>query len=64
MKWTTDKPTTPGFYFWRGRVGDKPCMRVHEVELINNVLTVRVVGPVKDITEGEWAGPVTVPEEP
>lgn len=71
MKWTTEKPTKPGWYWWR-RYPKKKAYKV-EVKRGRGVLrgnqwlevywegerVARFDEPVR----GEWAGPLDEPEE-
>jgi hypothetical protein len=73
MKWTNEKPTVEGWYFYRGTTGP---------HTVNHTLVVRVsfgdgVRVRKDVAlvyegeerysidrmPGEWAGPIPEPEE-
>lgn len=65
MKWTTEKPTAPGWYWYRSIV----C----EVTRYTRVVEVFPNGKVSDGSlfpmdhvdkfNGEWAGPIPEPEE-
>lgn len=63
MTWTTTKPMQPGWYWWRL---DKTC----EPEIVDlkiwgsYKLRDFSCGAITDIpNEGQWAGPITAPEE-
>jgi hypothetical protein len=53
MKWTDDKPTVEGWYFWRAnlRVTDPLHWAVEYVE------------PDIDVLTGQWAGPIPEPTD-
>ena len=65
LTWTTQKPTAPGLYGYRGSRERKAYMV--EVELDGDTLKVddknieHCRGPVATI-EGEWAGPMLSPK--
>ncbi len=61
MKWTTEKPTTPGWYWYKG-AGYSTTLYVYTA---NGGLFVEdhdYTGPVQGYP-GEWAGPIPEPEE-
>lgn len=61
-QWTTEKPTTPGWYWWR-RNNEAP--KVLEIkEWGDGYLDAHGVGLVWSVNnlDGEWQGPI-VPEE-
>jgi hypothetical protein len=64
MMWTTDKPTVPGWYWWRRTVARQPA-KVYVLEFIesHNGLHNSRWGSVM-VLDGEWAGPINQPEEP
>lgn len=60
LKWTSTKPTKPGWYWWR-TVTTQPG--VYEVYHANG--TLKVYWPkIEKVSaiEGEWAGPIPEPE--
>lgn len=68
MKWTTDKPTQPGWYW----IKDGSAARIVELEIgtFDGVYVAWVwqVGsraqiPLERFNCGEWAGPIPEPEE-
>lgn len=58
LSWTTEQPTQPGWYWFKGwRIDDQRDER-HDIELD----VVRVFGPAScDGYHGEWAGPLEMP---
>ena len=65
MKWTSEKPSVPGWYWWHDvdRPGT-PCI----VQVISDGYGLTVYGLEEYSrrlyeTHGEWAGPLTEPEE-
>ena len=66
LVWTTDKPTVPGWYWWRVSFGRTPTTlfisrdHIHE----NDVFTAGALVMFLREVPGEWAGPVPLPEEP
>lgn len=69
MKWTTDKPTKKGWYWWRDmRHGHRISLVVY-IEfgergcgLVSFAYAERY-RELKDMTHGEWAGPIPETEE-
>ncbi len=49
LVWTTDKPTKPGWYWWRASK--------------NGTICIRYADPSSTLNEGQWAGPIAEPEE-
>lgn len=67
MTWTTNKPTTPGWYWWR-RNKDKN-LTCHEIGYRHEhdglwILSLPDEYVRIDEYGGEWAGPIPEPEEP
>jgi hypothetical protein len=67
MTWTTEKPSKPGWYWWR-KVGHKPEMlRVsggYSNMIVSVMLSTRVMSrPIENDDEGEWAGPLEAPKD-
>ena len=52
MTWTSEKPTQPGWYWWRLEQG-KPEM----------IVEVRDPRYLEDLREAEWAGPLEKPKQ-
>lgn len=68
MMWTTDKPTTPGWYWWRHRHGwkaDASWTVPKIVKVVNKagLLMVCAWCQLGNMLDGEWAGPIPEPEE-
>lgn len=72
MRWTTKKPTVPGWYFYRDREGFIDIMGLERYEKLDGRCWVQVVSTtitrrsmlllrVEEI-EGEWAGPLIPPD--
>lgn len=71
MKWTSDQPTKPGFY-WCKVDGETSIVFIsewHIEELKKNVLVIEFIGNdekiiLDEISSGAlWAGPIPEPEE-
>ena len=64
LKWTTDKPTTPGWYWWRGRAVMRIFHVIYQHGLKNKAdgLYVKSYGRTL-LMGGHWAGPIPLPEE-
>ena len=64
MKWTTDKPTVPGWYWWRSDSKRGPI--VVNVYRLSKIWCCSFPDdepcPV-NYAKGEWAGPIAEPEE-
>lgn len=58
MKWTSEKPSVPGWYWWRDNIvrvvyiGEYPPGNLYIMGYHN-----------LRVAKGEWAGPLTEPEE-
>ncbi len=65
MKWTKEKPTQNGFYFWRKKDVDENALTVAVVRMSDR--TAKIIGCETvcciDDVGGEWAGPIQEPEE-
>lgn len=69
MQWTTDKPTTPGWYWWR----EPHCSAQIVLILLGGgrnrkrLFMVRLgesdAPPILEHVPGAWAGPIAEPEE-
>ena len=66
MQWSTDKPTEPGWYWWRSKYGIVRIVQVHSWPNPKAGLSFWLpdVNHNVDTTEGEWAGPLEQPNEP
>ena len=58
MKWSSDKPQRPGWYWWQRRKGAK--LLIVEVELLDGHLGIREQNRV-DYLRGSWDGPLEPP---
>jgi len=73
MSWTIERPTLPGFYWFKGTVSVSSAARevilATVVELTGFPPNVKVWFPQKDLPipisecEGRWAGPWTRPKD-
>ena len=58
--WTREKPTKPGWYWWRQtkrHYGEIVCV----IDI--DILTVNRNGVITEVRGGEWAGPIPEPIE-
>jgi hypothetical protein len=75
MKWTEEKPTQEGFYWFRGLIGDAATGKVHDfrdkltvVEIIYKEVGfyAKILGagwwPLIDTANGVWTGPIEPPQ--
>ena len=68
MKWTTEKPTEPGWYFHRFALGDTP--RVWKISSVTYGSGEQVLAVIRGVNSaemlssihGEWAGPIEEPK--
>lgn len=66
MKWTKEKPTKPGWYWFRSETEYGTCTTVLEIRNVQGGLVVVetiAIYPLEEFREGEWAGPIPEPEE-
>ena len=65
-QWTTEKPSGPGWYWWRERYNFEAVPEMAEVYSLRDKLRVkfhsRKLYLFVDKADGEWQGPI-VPEE-
>jgi hypothetical protein len=60
MNWTTDKPTKPGWYWWRNlKDGMQPSMTLVDKDKGG----LYAGGSYVSFIGGEWAGPLEPPKE-
>lgn len=69
LTWTTEKPTQPGWYWWRVTKDDRERRIVHvwfsdRIDPTMPRLIVDGVGDRYDLADCQWAGPLLPPEEP
>lgn len=62
VRWTKEKPTEPGWYWWRGPVWGGTRTKMFEVSKDKAGLYVAAWGYV-EFMAGEWSGPIPVPLE-
>lgn len=63
MKWTTEKPTKPGWYWFKSTEG---TVRIYEIVWLGGEPTAKVGGlscPFKNLHDRHWAVPIPEPEE-
>jgi hypothetical protein len=65
VKWTTAKPTVPGWYWYRRHPWKGKQPKVYVLEFIDsyNGLTNSKFGLMRFLP-GQWSGPLVPPEEP
>lgn len=65
LTWTRERPTAPGWYWWREKIHTCPDWIVRVVEIIEYPIgTLYVMGHgLSTRLDGEWAGPIPQPEE-
>jgi hypothetical protein len=62
MNWTTDKPTVPGWYWWRSNTEDPTMVEVVKCRRVCMVLEPDSnMGVEVPLYVGEWAGPLEPP---
>ena len=64
LTWTTDKPTTPGLYWYRGSVsnGNTVITQVYDSETVICAAFMNDVWEEVGLISGEWAGPLELPQ--
>ena len=61
LKWSTEKPTKPGWYWWRITMWGKQFSKVYMVEA-NRHGELYISGlEIIDNINGQWAGPIELP---
>jgi hypothetical protein len=63
LRWTEEKPTEPGWYWYRGEVDDADPLIV-EVDRAGYFQWPDGGFQEVKLTKGEWAGPIPLPEKP
>ena len=65
MEWTTTKPSSPGWYWWRFSYLRKPTVMFISKDHIehNDVFTEGTLVMFLSEVPGEWAGPIAPPTE-
>ena len=69
MTWNERQPTTPGWYWYRGEAsGQKPVVvfvNPHADPTSGNWEVYFLTGVIKTVAhwDGQWAGPIPMPEE-
>lgn len=65
MKWTSEKPTKPGYYWLRGADADAQLVRVYRARLSGAMRVESIEGwnDVVDDISCQWAGPLEEPQE-
>ncbi len=63
MTWTTQKPTQPGWYWWR-IYDDEPWQVVQVCVKGDRIFHKRIGSQFEiDTSKGAWSGPIKEPEE-
>jgi hypothetical protein len=64
-KWTTEKPTVPGWYWWRANGKDDSIVRLIETQEGGLIVQFETghCAYVRNVPDGEWAGPLTPPSD-
>lgn len=63
LKWTTKKPTKPGWYWYRYSENHKPYICDVWLDVEKNLRCIFGVGYLVKETPFEWAGPIPEPKE-
>ncbi len=66
MKWSSNKPTKPGWYWWRAPGKNPRVLRVWAYEGSKPTCQDGFGGDedfIENMVPGEWAGPIPEPEE-
>lgn len=68
MKWTTDKPTDPGWYWFQHWYTGEPLIAWIDYPILlsgdGQPPLLKANGKyIEDISNGKWAGPIPEPEE-
>jgi hypothetical protein len=68
MTWTTEKPTVPGWYWWKPKQYYPVIVEIYRLEVRGKHYL--MIGNCNEhhegdleYAEGEWAGPIPPPEE-
>ncbi len=66
MNWTSTKPTAPGYYWFRTTPTTEELCRVvyYGKDQIMAHFTDGERNNITELTEGQWYGPIAVPEAP
>jgi len=62
MKWTTDKPTVGGWYFWRQASKVKDPFKWRPIFIEDRAVWVNQT-QMSPPLDGEWSGPIPEPED-
>ena len=67
MRWTNDKPTIEGWYFWRKRIKQTDswgwhCYYMEQLHTSGDLEAWENGTDVKLPANGQWAGPIEEPE--
>ena len=60
MTWTTEKPTKPGWYWWRNNASEPRVVNIWQSRVHASILKASGLGEVL-YCDGEWAGPLEPP---
>lgn len=64
MQWTTEKPTEPGWYWWRLDERKSPIVFLRCGDNFHTVIDLYDGWDGTSPDGGEWSGPIPEPEEP
>lgn len=60
LTWTTEKPTKPGWYWWRNNSCFDPD--ILKVDVLGDKFVIHRDEDILETPHGEWAGPLEPPE--
>ena len=65
MIWSSDKPTVPGWYWWRRQYQKKPYSSIIRVRAFSSKPNGLYIYAARDVKrcKGHWSGPIPSPEE-
>ena len=65
LTWTDNRPQVPGWYWFKGEYGIRIAWIKHDSRKMNELYAViGGVGNWMSTLHGQWAGPITEPQEP
>lgn len=69
LRWTREKPSQPGWYWWRNLNLKDEADRGPFVYFVRDYAGEMAIGNARikgfaRFEQGDWAGPLTLPEEP
>jgi hypothetical protein len=63
LRWTTEKPSQAGWYWFRGQLGEGEAFIVY-VDEVGQFQWPDGGFQEVSLAKGQWAGPIEAPEEP